>query len=112
MIRLLILLLTTTIIAGCCSSRYGCDYWDRPNWDSRHQKFNDWLDIEVGKKFPTPVMCSNNYISKTNITKSLVEYEYGHGEGCKYYCEVDVVINSIINTHFDGSKQTCTLSLN
>lgn len=103
-------------MTGCCGGlkMWGgehCDNLFTPNWDNRHAKFVNWMNAEVGKPFQTSVMCNSKYEHTEILDKGHTRYAYSHGPGCTYYCVVDSN-NKVVSTSFEGTKETCYLTLN
>lgn len=109
-------------LSGCCGGPQlwggtSCDNLVSPNWDNRHAKFVRWLDHEVGKPFPTQLMCSSRFVLSDQLTNGNVAYSYVHSypvehtEKCSYQCIVDQH-GIVTSTSFTGTKQSCYLTLN
>jgi hypothetical protein len=115
----ILILLSSIVLTGCggCGGfkLWGGEYCDNlftPNWDNRHAKFVRFMNAEVGKPFPTLVMmCSSRFERSEMIDKDHTKYVYSHRPGCTYYCVVDSK-GIIVNTSFEGTKETCWQSLN
>lgn len=121
--RLVRLVLTLSLIlSGCCGGLQlwggaNCDNLASPNWDNRHAKFVKWLDQEVGKPFPTQLMCDSRFVHSEQLPGGTAAYSYEHDyptkstEKCTYRCVVGQH-GIVIATSFQGTKQSCYLTLN
>jgi hypothetical protein len=110
-IRPFLTLPVMALLAGCCGG-HGCDHLLSPNWENRQAKFAAWMKDEVGKPFPTHLMCDDKHENVEPLPGGSTRYSYSYREGCTYYCEVRD--GKVAGTSYTGgeAERSCYLTLN
>ncbi len=111
-IQLIFVALSLMLAGGCASPKYGYDNFASPNWDNRHAKFRgELIDNFIGYQYSG--LCPN-YCQLSTVDAATNRYtfnDYPH-KGCTYWYDVDTATRRVINAHFRGTKEACSLTLN
>jgi len=97
-----------------CASKYGYDFYDRPNWAHRHALFvGEYINARIGKHFD-PTWCHPENCTKEILTGGIVLYRFSNSPypGCTYWYEVDAITQVVVRANYRGTDQQCYKLLN
>lgn len=106
-------LLIVVALLGC-ASKYGYDFYDRPNWEHRHAAFvGEYIDGRIGEYFD-PAWCHPRNCVKEVLSNSIILYKFVDSPhpGCTYWYETDKTTHIVVRANYRGTERQCYKLLN